>query len=587
MNLPHTDEKSHWLRELLDHDHPANWDDITHLLNHIRSKKNVDSAQDGQDHLQFFGKGTAFITFSYGIDGVTIEISKYAHTLENIYRSLDDHSIHLIGESFDEETSSIFSPDWRRFKLDGINGWDKWEQGIWFEALFKKRLISKSKESHRLAGEIYRQAISIADRLGNYLIENQISLLIPINIASNPGNMAATLGVALITEALGLYVLNINHDFYWEGGKSLAERIPGEEAGVRDHFFRNILNRSFFGLFNQLYPWNGKRWLQVNINARQSRKLIQKFSFPSERVFEISTCISDKFFELFDQEDIKFARIRMGHILSNGDAIMHPISVNDHLVRLNHWMNDQRPCILGARPGLSVDPRSDDLIILLQPTRIIGRKRIARNVALIEALLTKSKLREDFENNPLRQLVLHISGPTPIEHKADLVKVLKAYESTVHSLPEKIAERIFLAFSVGHDNHPSFSKHNFDPLTIEDIYRLADVVVFPSATEGRGLPIIEASASGIPIVCSSYLPKEVFEDVIGKGLPENLKIHYIRFPEMKFTRRFLYEVASLLLNPDANPKYSHHNRRAVRARYSRASFKMKFEQLMDHLVRLD
>ncbi len=140
----------------MDHDHPANWDDITHLLNHIRSKKNVDSAQDGQDHLQFFGKGTAFITFSYGIDGVTIEISKYAHTLENIYRSLDDHSIHLIGESFDEETSSIFSPDWRRFKLDGINGWDKWEQGIWFEALFKKRLISQRKDSHRLAGELYR-----------------------------------------------------------------------------------------------------------------------------------------------------------------------------------------------------------------------------------------------------------------------------------------------------------------------------------------------------------------------------------------------------------------------------------------------
>ena len=87
-------------------------------------------------------------------------------------------------------------------------------------------------------------------------------------------------------------------------------------------------------------------------------------------------------------------------------------------------MKNQQPIILGARPGLSVDPKSEDLIILLQPTRVVSRKRIERNFKLIRSLFQKTRLREEFKNNPNRQLILHITGPTPIEHQKDLEKVL-------------------------------------------------------------------------------------------------------------------------------------------------------------------
>ena len=63
---------------------------------------------------------------------------------------------------------------------------------------------------------------------------------------------------------------------------------------------------------------------------------------------------------------------------------------------------------------------------------------------------------------------------------------------------------------------------------------MADAVVFPSETEGRGLPIIEASASGIPVICSQYRPREVFNDVIGESLPEEFRIRYTLFPGGKF-----------------------------------------------------
>jgi glycosyltransferase involved in cell wall biosynthesis len=116
---------------------------------------------------------------------------------------------------------------------------------------------------------------------------------------------------------------------------------------------------------------------------------------------------------------------------------------------------------------------------------------------------------------------------------------------------------------------------------------MADAVVFPSKTEGRVLPIIEASASGTPIICSQYRPKEVFRDVIGEKLPEELRIRYTRFPGGNFPPEFLSEVADLLINIENKQKVGSHNKEVVRARYSTTSLKNKFERLLKHLCELE
>ena len=84
-------------------------------------------------------------------------------------------------------------------------------------------------------------------------------------------------------------------------------------------------NTPFFTLFKSLYPWNGLRWLQVNINKLQTNKLIDFYGFPEEKVYEVGTCVSDEFFADYTQEDVKLARLRMGHILSGGNLDMHPL----------------------------------------------------------------------------------------------------------------------------------------------------------------------------------------------------------------------------------------------------------------------
>jgi hypothetical protein len=264
MNSAKSEDLIYLLNLVLDEFNPRSWSEITQILKQVENINQSSQNRDRQNYLEQYAKGTAFVTFDYGIDGVSIEISKYAHSLEDIYRPFSGASIHMIAGNFQAEASSILSNNWSRFQIEGINGWNKWDDGKWFRALFEKEIKPNSQESKDLALEIFSQAVSIAKRLGTYLIDHQISLLIPVNIASNPGNMALTLGVVLVTELLGTSVLNSNHDFYWESGKSSQEREEGERPGVRDHFFRNSNHRSFFSLFQSLYPWNGKRWVQAN-----------------------------------------------------------------------------------------------------------------------------------------------------------------------------------------------------------------------------------------------------------------------------------------------------------------------------------
>jgi glycosyltransferase involved in cell wall biosynthesis len=223
---------------------------------------------------------------------------------------------------------------------------------------------------------------------------------------------------------------------------------------------------------------------------------------------------------------------------------------------------------------------ADDIIYLLQPTRVIARKRIEKGVELIQALL-QGPLRTIIEQKPSQQIVLHVTGPTPLEHQDDLEVILYAYRNLIDNLPPDIGDRVFLAFSGGHETHPSFEEQYFSDMTIIDIYRMASAVLFPSEIEGRGLPIIESGAVGIPIICSRYHPEEVFADVIGEDLPEELRIHYLLFPEDNFSEDFLNEVVHLLTVPEAWTKWRDHNRQAIRHRFSVEVLSAAFQQLLE------
>ena len=573
------------LTEALAHINPGDIDDWSAIDALLTSLQRLPSPTqpDWESFRSRAASGIAFLTFDFGIDGVSIEISKYAKALEGLYPDQADSLIHVIGGDFYPQADSVLQPHWTRFRIAGINGWSKWDNGQWFSRLYYEDMPAGSPRSRELAQEMLKQALHIAGELGAYIEANDIALLIPVNIHSNPGNLALALASVMVTEILDLIVINSNHDFYWEGGKPASERTPDEAPGVRDHFFRNVDNAPFFNLLQRLYPWRSPHWLQVNINRLQSNRLMSSFGFAPADVHELSTSISDRFLEPYTRDDVRHARLRMAHILSDGKGVLRTTALASHLRDLTTWMQDQRPCVLGIEDGLQVDPTSTQLLYLLQPTRVIARKRIEKDVHLIHALLEHAPFKTAFEENDALQLVLHITGPTPIEHQADLETVLHAYRDMLESLPRTTAERVMIAFSVGNEYHPSFKQKGFEPLSIESIYRMASAVVFPSQTEGRGLPIVEASASRVPLICSRYEPGEVFAGVVGEGLPDEQQIQYTLFPEGDFSKAFLDEVSQLLLKPENAQEQLDHNFQAVRLRYRTQAMSQAFEDLLRSL----
>lgn len=562
---------------------PGSWDELDHALSEIQQSSPSTEEISESEFNQILNKGVAFLTFDYGIDGVSIEISKYAQSLQELSSEKETATIHLIGGDFFSQADSVLKPEWKRFLLEGANGWSKWDNGKWFSKLFYEDMPENNQESVELVKEIWNQAVSLSKRLGFYLAKNDISLMIPVNISSNPGNLALAVGAIIVSEAMGIYVLNSNHDFYWEGGKPASQRKSTEAPGPRDHFFKNLHNCSFYSLFEKIYPWNGQRWVQVNINRLQSDKLIEEYGFSKNRVYEISTSLSDKFFNEYKWKDIKSVRLRMAHILSNGHPIIDPIPVKQHFSNLKNWMLNQKPVVCAAKEGLSLDLTSEQIIYYLQPTRIIGRKRIEKDWQLIGALLQYPPFRKEFEKNIYRKIVLHITGPVPIEHQTDLETVLNVFKEVVSSVPDSISDRLFIAFSVGNEDHPCFADKGFQSLCIEDIYRLATAILFPSETEGRGLPISEASASEVPIVCSRYFPEEVFADAVGEGLSKEKQIQYTLFPEESFPESFLMDVMELSIYPEKIKERIAHNRNAARLRYGKEIMGKIFTEILNQL----
>ena len=556
------------------------FDDIGHVLDELERKPLTPTPDD----IPFFdrvSRGVAFVTFAYDIDGVSMEIAKYGDALISLLRE-DGYelAVHCIGGNFGDKVHAVLPSDWSLIPIHNADGWDKWEDGKWFARLFYEDMPEGSDASREMASAMWSEAVRLAEDLSAILAREEIGLLIPVNVNSNPGNFALALAIVLVSEVTGCPVLNNNHDFYWEGGRPAGEKQSGEPTGPRDHFFRNRENEPFFDVFRRILPWNGRRWIQVNINPLQSERLVAQDGIPTDRVFLVGTGIDEGFFlPCFPLERIECRR-RMAHVLSHGEPIIHATPIAEFLENTPSWMADERPVVCGLRKGTQLDLVSTETIILLQPTRVVARKRIPRDWELIGALLRHPAFRDEFERRTNMALVLLVTGPVPMEHRADLEDVLRSYAEVLESVPESIGRRLFQAFSVGHQYHDSLS----EGLEVFDIYRMANMVVFPSETEGRGLPIPESAAAGIPIVCSRYDPVAVFDEVVGARRPDGERLRFLEFPEGEFDEELLGEITAMLLNPEAFADRVRHNQDVVEARFSSRDLQRSF---MEYLLRLE
>lgn len=120
--------------------------------------------------------------------------------------------------------------------------------------------------------------------------------------------------------------------------------------------------------------------------------------------------------------------------------------------------------------------------VLLLPVRITRRKNIEAGIRAVRVLKDRGM--------DVRFL---ITGPVAPHHPGRSM----TYLSELKALRAELAvddEVIFLADVLG---------MTLSSRTVNDLYRLADVLLFPSQQEGFGLPILEAGVMRVPAVVSS------------------------------------------------------------------------------------
>jgi glycosyltransferase involved in cell wall biosynthesis len=116
--------------------------------------------------------------------------------------------------------------------------------------------------------------------------------------------------------------------------------------------------------------------------------------------------------------------------------------------------------------------------LLVLPARLVRRKRIELAVDAAAELRRRG--------HPARLVVT--GGPDP--HDPDGGIYLDELRARVHAAGDRDV-LVFDAIGRSADDHE-----------VADLYALADALVFPSSSEGFGLPILEAAADRLPIVCS-------------------------------------------------------------------------------------
>lgn len=145
-----------------------------------------------------------------------------------------------------------------------------------------------------------------------------------------------------------------------------------------------------------------------------------------------------------------------------------------------------------ARAGLdAADP------LVLVPLRVTRRKRLEL------AITAAGRLRG---RHP--RLMVAVSGPLG-PHSADN----RRYWAELFELRARLGLDGVVRFL--HELTPEGGEHPVTDEMIAELYRLADVVLLPSESEGFGLPVIEAAAARAPMVAGDI---DVVREVGGPGL---------------------------------------------------------------------
>jgi hypothetical protein len=542
------------------------WFDLGIFIDRFRETKPLPSVKFNGTYKEFkrniIEGGIAFVTFLFSVDGVTIEVEKYAKLYRKILKGV---KIHYICGKFYPESYKLIDKAVIKHEIPEMRGFDNWKL---YKDFYFNRLERGGRKYNELILKFWDEVLLITEKLGTYIEKNNINLLYLINICSNPGNVSLALATIFVSEYLGIPVINNNHDFYWEGGNKKIDILEkGLKKGPRDFFFNNSDIGEVFSIIEVLFPWESRSWINVNINQTQSQRLVNIKGINPANVTEIGTAVdTDKYINVSKREKIN-TFYQFEKILSRYSKALISYSVSDVIKNKLVNKKDPRPILVGAKTR-PVEKFLAENIIFLQPTRIIARKRIELGFKLIKKLFNNVDFIEQFKATDNLKLTVIVTGPIAVGHFDYFQNLIIRFSELLNVIEPNLRNKVYLAFLFSELDKESFKNRFKKPVGIPELYNIASLVLLPSRTEGRGLPIIEATACGTPIFCRRYFPKIVYKEVIGVNLPEEDRLKVIEFRGKKITSKHAEEVFERVMFPHKFTDEILHNKNVVLKRYS-------------------
>ena len=557
---------------LLQEENIKTWFDLGLFLDRFKEEYSHTLFQGTyQDYQKYLNNGAmAFLSFYFAVDGITVETAKYAHVFKELFPQIN---IHYIAGAIHDEATEMINETYHKKEIPEIDGFDNWSL---YEKFFKIKMERGSKEYNALISDFWQDVLVIVEKLGTYVLENDIRLLYLINVASNPGNVSLTLATVFISTYLEIPVINNNHDFYWEGGHRQEEiKKKGLKKGPRDFFFHNAHVGEFFSTIEVLFPWNSRSWYHVNINNLQEKHLIEKNGINPANIATIGTAVDEQLFKQMSKREIIKAFIQVASIFSNDKN-----SITVHKVK-KHFKSERslQPILFGNQTVNDFDFVNNN-IVFLQPTRVISRKSIELNFKLLQKLFQNEGFIQKFIDNPQLNISVIVTGPIPSGQKDYYEKLLFDFSDFLSHLSDRFQNRVFLGFLFSAFDKYEFRKKYDSPIDIKQLYNIASLILLPSQTEGRGLPIIEAAASGTPIFCRQYEPREVFDEVIGYHLKEDDRLRVLEFRGEEIPEKLVNKIINHVFYPQNLLNDIAHNLSVIKKRYSLASLKDNISQIL-------
>jgi hypothetical protein len=183
-------------------------------------------------------------------------------------------------------------------------------------------------------------------------------------------------------------------------------------------------------------------------------------------------------------------------------------------------------------------------------------------------MIEKKSFRERLVKTKNLKLTILVTGPVAAGHYPYFLKLLSRFSNLLNELDEALRGKIFLSFLFSELDKESFKKKFKDPVGIPELYNIASLVLLPSKTEGRGLPIIESTACGTPIFVRKYAPENVYDEVVGNHLGEEDRLKVIEYDGKNIKRKLANDIIDRVLFPHKFTEEINHNRTAVIRRFS-------------------